>query len=584
MAADGFAYLSYVTYHSTGTRQRAAQQAYPDAAFDLFDQLRGNVSYYHLDWDAALSILDQLVVAINDPSNSQAYFLRGALTSHDYQAAFQYLNVWQPQFQRACDRTSTVVTKMHLMRVNGDGQTSDAVVKEWTATDQIVYTLNPSTVTYTSVETHTGPNDVNISEQIITNADRGALFSWQASEQCYVSGTSGTRTYTQVDPCPNAPDNHLTTMSADASVADRTWTPGAMAGEAVRPVLQLSDGAFAGDLRRSWSQPPGLIVFDANGQVRWQADDAQAAKAISDGGLIAYNSGGLVHYDAQGAVSGAGEPPLIQSWNGNLYQMGSVELVTADSDNPASFWPERTTTGAIPAATPFFEVFVAKEFTLLDNPPYETQKYKSELLDQTALNLPAQLNVHLWAESTAGRFQRAIVNRQNDAVAFIGDSIEHAPEGAVGLQLSDMSLVKRHDPQWIDPRDCIRDAGQQCVGSLGKFTLPIDRFVSNVKIVFIASCQVGETFLQMWGIDINTKGRSLIVPASGSTASTDLFFAAKAWELIAIRLANGLSVFEAVDRTNKEFLAPSRYSDGTPVTLRFMAIGGNGGRDVSKKK
>ena len=63
---------------------------------------------------------------------------------------------------------------MHLMRVNGEGQSSDAVVKEWTATDAVVYTLNASTQTYTSVETHTGPSDVDISEHVITNTDQGA--------------------------------------------------------------------------------------------------------------------------------------------------------------------------------------------------------------------------------------------------------------------------------------------------------------------------------------------------------------------------------------------------------------------------
>ena len=35
MAADGYAYLSYLTYHSSATHHRAAQQPYPDTAYDV---------------------------------------------------------------------------------------------------------------------------------------------------------------------------------------------------------------------------------------------------------------------------------------------------------------------------------------------------------------------------------------------------------------------------------------------------------------------------------------------------------------------------------------------------------------------
>jgi hypothetical protein len=173
IAADGFAYLSYLTYHSTATQQRAAQQAYPDAAYDLFDQLRGHVNAYQQNWNAAVSTLDQLLVAINDPSNSLAALLRNALNAHDYETAFLYQNAWSPVFERACDTSQTLVTKLHLMRVNGAGESSDAVVKQWTATDQVTHTLDPNNFNYTSVELHTGPSDVEISEHIITNATDG---------------------------------------------------------------------------------------------------------------------------------------------------------------------------------------------------------------------------------------------------------------------------------------------------------------------------------------------------------------------------------------------------------------------------
>src|SRR5258708_27640291 len=60
------------------------------------------------------------------------------------------------------------------MRVNGDGQTSDTVVKEGTGTDQVVHGLDTSSLTYSRGETQTGPSYVKVSEHIITNADQQA--------------------------------------------------------------------------------------------------------------------------------------------------------------------------------------------------------------------------------------------------------------------------------------------------------------------------------------------------------------------------------------------------------------------------
>jgi hypothetical protein len=94
------------------------------------------------------------------------------------------------------------------------GQSSDVVVKEWPSTDQLTLTYNGGG--WTSVELHSGPSRVELSEYTITNADKGALYSWQAALQCYPSGTFGTRTFTQLDSCPTEPERHLTDLRSGA--------------------------------------------------------------------------------------------------------------------------------------------------------------------------------------------------------------------------------------------------------------------------------------------------------------------------------------------------------------------------------
>jgi len=158
--------------------------------------------------------------------------------------------------------------------------------------------------------------------------------------------------------------------------------------------------------------------------------------------------------------------------------------------------------------------------------------------------------------------------------------------------------VKRGDPQiWFDKRDCDFDAQGQCTVNPSKgFTIPIDRFTWRTKVVFIAACQLAETFLGLWNIS-ETTPRALIVPVSGPTVPTDLDMAALAWRKIASKLSTGSSVYEAVNDANT-LLAQSVYIVVDPetrqpvldpvthqprtatVTLRFHAIGGNGGRDV----
>ena len=85
------------------------------------------------------------------------------------------------------------------------------------------------------------------------------MHSWQAVETCYQSSTYGQNTFTRVDPCPRAPENHLTTTVDGGLVGDVIWDPDAGWGMAVEPVLQFSDGAFVG-LAETRSREQTMIV------------------------------------------------------------------------------------------------------------------------------------------------------------------------------------------------------------------------------------------------------------------------------------------------------------------------------------
>jgi uncharacterized protein (TIGR03437 family) len=327
VAADGYVYLSYLTYHSTATRQRAVAQLYPDAAYDLWDQMLQYTT--DRDWTNALATVDAIqALIVTSPDTTWGQQYRVDFTNQNYESAVLHENAEAPNFRRLCDSTGTLITKLHFMRVNAAGASDDVVVKQWTATDQVINTLNAGNTLpypYTTVETHTGPSDIRLSEHNITNADQGALYSWQVNLICSESGTFGSRTYTQVDACPTVPEDHLTTFAHDGNATDRLWTPGVAAGSSVESMFQLEEGLFAGIVER----PDGLsgIVFDSSGQVHSTFPGLRPISSRRGGGLYASGDTGAYVFDARGAAIGAISLPQTQSWLGAVYRQGSVEDV-----------------------------------------------------------------------------------------------------------------------------------------------------------------------------------------------------------------------------------------------------------------
>lgn len=153
---------------------------------------------------------------------------------------------------------------------------------------------------------------------MITNADTGALLSWELTADGYCRATTDGVCSGLVDA---KTEYHLTTTAASAVTANVIMDQ-SVAGQdaAILPVLQLQDGSFVGTVMNS------MVAFDASGNTRWTVpgDSPQ----IAPGGII--GSSGII-YDANGIAIGLIGPVPIYSWSGAAYEpgAGSVESFIA---------------------------------------------------------------------------------------------------------------------------------------------------------------------------------------------------------------------------------------------------------------
>ncbi len=178
---------------------------------------------------------------------------------------------------------------------------------------------------YQQQQTQNGPRIFFNNTQQITNADQGALFSWQAIKQCYSFATN----------CVGAVDNHLTSITGGALAADVIWDVGGyQPNSPVTPILQVQDGSYVGSVNGGI-----MIAFDASGNVKWASPNYSPSMATADGGIIAtaggtydpishtFIQGNATTFDASGSATGQLPSLPTYSWKG-AYQLGSIDSVT----------------------------------------------------------------------------------------------------------------------------------------------------------------------------------------------------------------------------------------------------------------
>ena len=284
------------------------------------------------------------------------------------------------------------------------------------------------------------------------------------------------------------------------------------------------------------------VAFSPSGSVQWTytpQNGVDSMVAAAGGGLVILDkSGSQIPLDANGnsgdSVSGfaATAPWTLGLWisTSEGYTASKVGLLF---DVGLSVWPAFR--GSLIASNspqlPSFAHFLV-ENPLNSQTNYSVQSFKSDMLSRGYL--PSDKADHAWyftGDATLKAFKTS-ANKRENAVAFIGHSIENQSNGqSLGIRLYDFGLVK---------------TGYT-------YSIPVRRynvFPTNARILFFGSCNDGSVFESLWGIkDNQNNGRAIIVPDSPNQA-THLDWAAKAWLTIATLLAEGKDVETAVKAGN----------------------------------
>jgi hypothetical protein len=181
-----------------------------------------------------------------------------------------------------------ITTSLYLLRLNPSGQGSSITLGQW---------QTPSA----------GPNVLPIAANLITNADQGALVSWETVTGIPTAdGSVLGATYS----------NYLTTTSGTSVVSQATTF------NLLTPVLQRTDGNFVGTM--SASAGTSMAAFNSLGGILWSVpnDTPQIATAYNE--VIGISG---TTYDASGNATGLFLNLPIQSWTGAAYTLSPFAQV-----------------------------------------------------------------------------------------------------------------------------------------------------------------------------------------------------------------------------------------------------------------
>jgi hypothetical protein len=169
---------TYSAKQSASEPYQVASYPYVEFYYNLLGQDIGNSNF-----GAAVGDLQNLAQYTGDTYTGFIQDLQNTpLNTGNIYADLYNLHI----FPRLCDSTTNTVSKLHLLRVGSDGSSSDVVAYQWSSSDSKVWTLSGSSPNYTATATETGTGPPAASWNApgangITNADQGAVFSWQTA-------------------------------------------------------------------------------------------------------------------------------------------------------------------------------------------------------------------------------------------------------------------------------------------------------------------------------------------------------------------------------------------------------------------
>ena len=299
----------------------------------------------------------------------------------------------------------------------------------------------------------------------------------------------------------------------------------------------------------------------ATGSVLWTVASSGgfASAALDDGGLFVSGTQSM-KLAADGSVTSLGgrDNGLAAAMLGTVRIVSSgdsSQVLATVSDmsyaSPSGYSLVRGNEGQRGAVRrPTFVYFCPNDL-LSTVPPITCGDYAVSVRNQvrTGQLKTEPPRIYSVSAATADRFKTEVTEGSGDAIAFIGHGIFVQPYGAVGLEFADKDLVKpgfsgHHESNQI------------------RVTTPL---IPHAKVVFIAACEIAETFMSLWDISDTTTGRALIV-AVGPSGDVDLHDASLAWDRIAVALADGSTITQAKDVANA-------WLAGIGNALRFQVAG-----------
>jgi hypothetical protein len=159
-------------------------------------------------------------------------------------------------------------------------------------------------------------SSLGVGGSLITNGDAGVLLAW---------GASNVHSW---EP-PEVPPPDTSTYGMVLTTGAGATSLGSPGGMGFVPVLQAQDGSFIGQAGDD-SGNEYMIGFDQGGNLRWSVPNYYPLMATADGGVIAtadYVS--ATTFDQNGNATGQMANMPTQSWRGNVYQLGSVDRMSA---------------------------------------------------------------------------------------------------------------------------------------------------------------------------------------------------------------------------------------------------------------
>ena len=248
---------------------------------------------------------------------------------------FAYVAYSNPEIFIDCARHGSYITSSHLklLRLASDGTFTEITIQDAPApAGAFAWATGFST-------------------DVITNRDTGTLLSWEV----WFSGDG------------QGYGVHYGTAVTSGTALSVVSTSPVISGQSGPPelMLQLQDGSFAGKVTMD-DFSSRMVGVSNSGSLLWSVPDETPLLATADGGLVSESG---TTYDQYGAPTGQ-IAPVITSWRGNAYRIGSVEQLVASSINLGLSWlPFQGTNRAgirLPARFPVDSVTNAKVDKILD--------------------------------------------------------------------------------------------------------------------------------------------------------------------------------------------------------------------------